>query len=409
MQQGPTDEQEKRGFAIRIGLFFGALFVVLGAQVPYLPVWLDWRGLTPAEIGIVSATPLILRLVATPTVAFLADRGGHHRAYVIMLSWIGLAALLLLSWSQGFALILVVATFAALCLSTLMPLTETLAMSGVRRAGLDYGRMRLWGSLTFIATSFIGGHLVDRLGPAAGLWLVIAGAVMTVVAAHLLPRSGVDRSEASEKSAARIDLRDVRQLVTAPVMIAFLFAAGGVQSAHAVFYTFGAVHWRAQGISTTWVGALWSIGVIVEIVLFMVSGRLVARVGAVRLLTIGAVAAVVRWLAMAFDPALPMLIPLQVLHGLTYGAAHIGAMHVLARVVPERQAGTAQALYATVTAGIGIGGAMLLAGPLYAIWGGKTYLLMVVLAAVGLVGTLVLARLTPDAVVSPTGADRPAR
>ena len=61
-----------------------------------------------------------------------------------------------------------------------MPLTETVAMSGVRAAGLDYGRMRLWGSLSFIAASFCGGWVVERLGPGAVIWLiVVGGALMT--------------------------------------------------------------------------------------------------------------------------------------------------------------------------------------------------------------------------------------
>ena len=69
---------------------------------------------------------------------------------------------------------------------------------------------------------------------------------------------------------------------------------------------------------------------------------------------------------MGFDPPLALLVPLQMLHGLTYGAAHVGAIHFISRAVPEGQGGTAQALYASVTGGIAMGGAMLLAGPLYA-------------------------------------------
>ena len=48
-----------------------------------------------------------------------------------------------------------------------MPLTETVAMTGVKAAGLDYGRMRLWGSLSFIAASVCGGWVLERAGPGA--------------------------------------------------------------------------------------------------------------------------------------------------------------------------------------------------------------------------------------------------
>ena len=95
---------------------------------------------------------------------------------------------------------------------------------------------------------------------------------------------------------------------------------------------------------------------------------------------------------MGFDPPLALLVPLQILHGVTFGATHLGAIHFMGRTVPEGQAGTAQALYASVTGGIAMGGAMLLAGPLYAAYAGRAYWAMAVVAAVGLGASLVLLR-----------------
>ncbi len=378
-------------YAVRVGAFFGALFVFYGAQLPYLPVWLDWRGLSSTEIGIISAAPLLLRLVATPTVAFLADRSGRHRTILIFLAWCGLAAILLVSQSTTFWPILAFAMLAGLCLSTVMPLTETVAMAGVKRAGLDYGRMRLWGSLTFIGASFLGGVAVDYWGAGAGIWAIITGAALTVAAAHYLPRQ--QRDAAAGLSRPRLRFGDVLGLMRTPQMIAFLIAAGAVQSAHAVLYTFGTLHWRGQGITSATIGVLWAIGVGAEIVLFVYSGAVLRRIGPIQLLLVGAASAVLRWLVMAFDPPLAVLLPLQLLHGATYGAAHLGAIHFIARAVPEGQAGTAQALYATITAGIGMGGAMLIAGQVYDAWGGRTYLLMVALSLAGLVAAFVLRRL----------------
>ena len=120
------------------------------------------------------------------------------------------------------------------------------------------------------------------------------------------------------------------------------------------------------------------------------SGAVVRRIGAVQLIVLGAAASVVRWLAMGFDPPLALLIPLQALHGVTYGATHIGAFYFMAQAVPEQNAGTAQALYASITAGIAMGGAMLLSGQLYAAHGGRTYWAMAVIAAVGLAASLAL-------------------
>ena len=83
---------------------------------------------------------------------------------------------------------------------------------------------------------------------------------------------------------------------------------------------------------------------------------------------------------MGFDPPLALLVVLQLLHALTFGATHIGAVHFISRAVPETQSGTAQALYAAVTGGIVMGGTMLAAGPLYAAYGGRAYWAMAAVA-----------------------------
>src|SRR4029434_6385693 len=113
-------------------------------------------------------------------------------------------------------------------------------------------------------------------------------------------------------------------------------------------YTFGTLHWRALGYSTLVAGELWSVGVAAEILVFAYSAAVLRRVGPISILVLAGLAAVARWLVMAFDPAVWLLFALQALHGLTFGAAHLGALHFLARFVPEAQGGTAQAVYVCI-------------------------------------------------------------
>ena len=169
-------------FTLRVATFYGALFVCYGMHVPYTPVWLDWRGLSAAEISIVMAAPFFVRLVITPAVALAADRRGNHRQLLIGLAWASLVIALALSQAATFWPILALAVALIVCNSTIMPLTETVAVAGVRRAGLDYGRMRLWGSLSFVAASFAGGIAVAHSGGGAGVWLVAIGCLLTVAA-----------------------------------------------------------------------------------------------------------------------------------------------------------------------------------------------------------------------------------
>ena len=132
--------------------------------------------------------------------------------------------------------------------------------------------------------------------------------------------------------------------VSKPTMsghFAKLKAAGLIHGSHGMFYTFGVLHWNSQGIAPEWIGTLWAIAIPGEVLLFAYSGAVVHRLGAIPLLITGASAAVLRWTAMSFDPPLALLFPIQLLHGLTYGAAHLGAMHFISRAVPDHAAGTA--------------------------------------------------------------------
>ena len=163
-------------------------------------------------------------------------------------------------------------------------------------------------------------------------------------------------------------------------------------AAHAAFFTFGILLWQKQGLSAAWCGTLWAIGVFAEVMLFSISGKAVARIGAAQLIAVGAAASILRWSLMAFEPPLAMLIPLQLLHGATYGATHIGAIHFIHERVARDKQGTAQSLYATIAAGVAMGAATLIAGWTYGRVGSLAYLGMTALSMVSLAAALWLAR-----------------
>ncbi|MBU2580848.1 MAG: MFS transporter [Alphaproteobacteria bacterium] len=393
-------------YGVRVGTFFGALFLIYGVHLPFLPLWLEWRGLSAAEISLVVAVPYFLRVAVSPTIAFVADKSGRHRAFIIGLSIVAVAMAALLSQLDGFYAMLAAAVGLSLAMTTIMPLAEVIAVSGVRLNGCDYGRMRLWGSLTFIAASSAAAWFVGQLGIGIVIWLVLAGCVATAAAGMLLPpgerpggtqlpadarTGGVDEAIiAPERS---LDFAAVAGLIRSPAFILVLIACGTVQAAHATYYAFGSIHWSRQGVPTEIIGVLWAVGVFAEVGLFAWSREIFRKVSAVQLMIAGAVASVVRWGAMAFDPGIEALFLLQTLHALTFGASHLAAIRFISESVDVRLAGTAQALYATIAMGVAMGAATLLSGSFYPALGGSTYLLMAGAAAIGLAAGLAVQRI----------------
>ena len=286
----------------RIALFFAALFLAYGVVVPYFPVWLHARGLDPLQISTVTALPLFIRLLVTPSIGLLADRIGNYRLVIVTLAWTALALVVGLGFVGGYLPILVIGVAFLLANGTMLPLIETIAVGGVRTQGLDYGRMRLWGSITFIIANFVGGVAIEAWGGSFALWMIGCAAVATIAAAHALPPPPVTaRAAAAQRPSWRTS--SPARLLQSRLFILFLIAIGCTHGAHATFYTFGALHWQAQGLPAAWVGALWAIGVLAEVVLFALSAPVVRRFGPAQLIVAGAGASVVRWGVMALRSA----------------------------------------------------------------------------------------------------------
>lgn len=386
-------ERSPRGLGWRMALFYGALFIVYGTHVPFTPVWLSSLGLTAGEIALIMSVPLFLRIVTTPAIALAADRFSTHRETMIALAWIALVIVLALSQMAGFWPVMVLMIPLIVAFSSAMPLAETLAVRGVREAGLDYGRIRLWGSLTFIAASFLGGLMIDRWGAGLGIWLVAFGCLATLAAAHMLPRYDRIAPTSGPPPGPIWHAREPRQLLASKPFAAFLVAAGGAQAAHATMLAYGTLIWQQQGLSAGVSGALWAIAVLAEVILFAYAAPLLARFPAVRMLALAAAVSIVRWVSMAFDPPLAVLVPLQVLHAITYGGSHIGAIYFIAQAVPVHMQGSAQALYATIASGVAMGSATLVSGQLLGAHGSAVaYLAMCVLSIAALLGALELQR-----------------
>lgn len=359
----------------RYALIYGAAFLGIGTFLPYFPVWLESRGLSAAEIGLVLGISGYLRLFTMPVVAYAADRAGapvRTLRLITAATVLGNAAYLL---SGSFWPILGVMVFMTLVGPPILPMTEALAMRESEAGRMDYGRVRLWGSLTFIASNVGVGALLGSLGPDVVVWVIIFSGVIHVGAYFTL-----DARPGEVAGLPKADLRQVGRLVRKPVFLIYIFAAGGVAATHAVYYAFGSLHWRSLGIGDTTIGMLWGLGVLAEVVLFWVSAPLMKRIGPGVLIALGAAGGIVRWGIMAFDPPFWSLPLLQCLHAATFGLSHLGAMQFLVTAVPASLAGTAQTVYAALSVGVLMSTATFLAGALYEDAGGLTYLAMAGLA-----------------------------
>lgn len=373
--------------SIRLSIFYGSLCLFSGVQLPFFPVWLKSAGLGASEISIIIAGNMLLRIAAGPVFAYTADRLDDRRRVVVALAWSSVAAGSLLLLVQGFWAIFAVSIMLMSCWPSITPLIETIAMKATREGRIDYGRVRIWCSITFIAASTGTGWLVGWFSAHVIVFCMLGGLLTTLAGTFLLAREVPQPKKRRRKGGQLIA---TLQIARHPVFMLGLATGGLIQSSHAVYYAFGSINWQRLGYGDGLIGVLWGIGVVAEILLFTQSGRVLRVVGAPRLLMLAAGGAVIRWTLLAFNPPVGLVIFCQTLHGLSFGAAHLGALHFVAQSSPPSLASTAQSLYASISAGIMMGAMTLAAGPLYEHFLSEAYLLPAATALVAFAGAILL-------------------
>jgi len=372
-------------FALRLKAFYAALFVTLGVQMPFLPVWLTAKGLDAQAVGIVLAVPIAVRIFAIPLATRAADRHDALRGVIIVAAIGATAGFAALGFAQGMLAIAILYALASACYAPVMMLADTYALRGLPRRGRAYGPVRLWGSAAFIVTSFGAGALLTLITANDVIWLIVAAMALATVAGVVLAPIEMETAAGTAKPSALQLLRDSS-------FLAVIAAASLIQASHAVYYGFSTIDWQSAGFDGTTIGTLWTLGVIAEIALFAISARLPSTITPIALLLIGAGGGVLRWSAMALTPPAALLPVLQLLHGCSFGATHLGALAFVARAAPAGTAATAQG-YLAVAIGVTMAAAMAISGVLYGRYGGLAYGAMAITAGAGGLCAL-LARMT---------------
>jgi len=372
---------------VRLGLFYGAIFIGTGVSSPYLPVWFADHGLSGAQIGLILSLPMLARAFTAPLLAVWADSLKLRRTALIVLSLAVTAAYALMALPGGFAWWMVVWFAASSMFTTLSPLTDVIVLRRARLDGFNYGWPRGIGSAAFIVGNVGMGALLTRGSSDIVLvWMVAAAALSALAARFLLPPDPVH--EEGERAVLADRMAGLGGLLRDPVFMTAAVSAGLIQSAHAFYYSFSTLAWKQQGMSEATTGVLWAVGVAAEIgfMWFMEPWR--RRLGPRNLLVLGGAAAVVRWTALAFSPPLWMLLPLQALHTFSYAATFMASLQLVERLSTSRNASAAQALNSALSGGVLSGLATIASGWLFDRTGAHGYLLMSAMSAAGLLGAI---------------------
>ncbi len=368
--------------ALRIALVFAALFAMKGALLPYLSAWLDGRGLSSAQIGLILGLSKVIAFVATVAAGMAADVLGRRR--VLTAAGVALAVVLLAHLPANDVVVLaLVVSLAAAANGPTLPVLEALVLEARVRFGVSYGPARAYGSAAFIVANLLVGGLIAWFSAEAVLIYLIVTATLFLLSTFALPRDAprLERPKA----------KDTASVIFQPVTLLAIAASAAVQASHAFYYAFSVLVWEEAGHSGLSIGALWAWGVLAEIAFLAWFAKRAETLGAPALFAIGAVCGLVRWTLTAFSPGLGGLFVLQTLHAGTFAIAHVGLIAYVAQHVPARAAASVQGANAAVSMGVAMAGATALSGVLRDAYGAMSYLAMSGLCVAGLVFAFALA------------------
>lgn len=398
---------QERFVRFRLAGLGAAYFFASGAFMSYWSVWLNNRGISDVEIGTLYMARQMVSVAAVLGLGFLAHRIGNLRGLLIALSIGAVVMMGAYQLSYTFLVLLLVGLVWGMVWSPLLALYDGLLVNEARARNIVYGRLRLWGSVAFIAGTLICGVAVKYQGPPWVLYVSLVGILTLTPFALLLPRSETHTAGPRHAPFGLFELFKSKRFVL------FMIAAGFCQSSHAVLYSFGTLTWRGAGIDDVTISALWGEGVAAEILMMLASGWMLQRLGVCGLIGFGLVCGVIRWTGMAFTTDVVALIFLQALHAGSFAASHLGAMAFIQRALPASGAALGQSIYYALGTGLTQAVIFQFAGLLYARFGQLAFLGMTVISLAGGLCIFILSRLwrgellvgTPAAT---TPASRPA-
>ncbi|HKO87571.1 MAG TPA: MFS transporter [Burkholderiales bacterium] len=379
---------------VRLAALYFAYFGFVGAFMPYFGLYLAWLGLAPWAIGSLLAVGQTTRVFAPNLWAWWADRRGRSIGLLRLALGFSVLSFAGLFVARDFFMLLLVLAAHSFFVSAAMPLFESLTLGHLHGQYNRYGAIRLWGSVGFIASVLILGWGLDRVGISNLIWMV------------LLPLAGAALCSLLIYPAATVVQQDgesIRAIVKRPEVIGLLSAGFLMCVAHGPLYAFYSIYLDEAGYSKTAVGALWSLGVIAEIIVFLAMPRWLNRFSPRAILLVSFGLATIRFLMIGWGvESLATLIIAQVLHAASFGSFHAAALAVINEWFQGPRHVRGQALFSSLTYGAGSAVGSLLAGALWQSVGPQwTYTAASFAAACGLLLLLWRGRALPRVGLAP--------
>ena len=329
---------------LRASIYQFTVYVPGGVASVFFGIWLSEHGIPGEQIGIINALPTLCLLLLNIIVGRIADKADDWRTALIYISIASALAPLPLYFVSEFWGILTIWALTATSNGLVAPVIDAASVRMTRRNGTDFGVVRAWATVGYVFAAGGLGLLLNVMGSGAFVTLYIVTVLVRAALAFLLPRF---RSPAPKVTLADVApdalppasrLRDSLKLWFVLPLLAFAL----VNSSNALIGSFAALLWHENGIPSYFLGPLLGVAAVGEAILMFAWRRFGGRVTARNMILAGALAGLLRFTIMAFNPPVEVLFFTQLLHAFSFGMGYFGVVHFIANWTNEANAAEAQ-------------------------------------------------------------------
>lgn len=348
----------------RLSSFYFFYFAFLGVWVPYWNLYLEDLGLTAQAIGIVSAIVMGTKIIAPSLWGWIADSGCSRIGIIRLGAFLAFISFLLIFILPPFSLSLylwlsLIVFLYSFFWNAILAQYEVVTLSHLQGRFERYSQIRLWGSVGFIASVAIGGYFFD-------VFPITYVAPILVLLLACIWLSSYMVSENKQIEVAHESREGLWAIITNPTVMAFLLACFLLQVSHGPYYTFYSIYLESFHYSRGTIGLLWSLGVVSEVVLFIVIHKLFDRYSMRSILLVTLLLSSVRWMMIAYgESSLVILLIAQLFHAASFGASHAIAIELMRRFFTGGHQGQGQAIYSGISFGAGGAVGALISGYLW--------------------------------------------
>ncbi len=330
----------------RLSLYYLFYFAAIGVFVPYWSVYLQHLDFSAIEIGELIAIFMFSKFLAPLVWGWLTDHCGQRLKWIRIATFLSIVTLLPIFFRQNYAWMAGIMLLFGFFWNASLPQFEAITLNHLGNKSSRYSWIRLWGSIGFIIAVASLPFVFEWQGITI-LPLILMLLFITIWMSTWLIDDKPHHDDLN-------DQQGLKKVLKHPMVIALLLACLLQTASHGAYYTFFSIYLEDQGYSRIFVGWMWALGVIAEVVLFMFLYRLFDRFQAYQLFTLSLLMTAIRWVLLAeFTQHTTILWFSQLLHAASYGLFHASAIHLIHDWFPGRLQGRGQAIYAGLSFGLG--------------------------------------------------------